>query len=357
MKKAKNKLNSNLKEIYENSIIRKCKIEENIGSMRLDKYMGNRFSYYSRNKWQDLIGQGLVLVNGKRIKYTSDIKKGDEIIYHLIGLKEPDIDKNIQIIYDDGDLIIANKPANLPVIPSGKYYYNTLHTIMEEKFKCRINMLNRIDRETSGCVVLSRGHESASKFCAMHNRNNNRNNNNIKKTYIAVAELSEAKLLEIEKNSNNFKENIKKNIKENFIVEGYMEEIGNPFYRRYQILHKEKKENSKYSKTKFKILKKFGKYAVIKAKLYTGRMHQIRVHLHSMGLYMLGDKIYGKYGPKVFDSFIKNSVIPKDFFNRQALHSYKLEFNHPITNKPIKVKAPLPNDLKELILKIKNKEL
>lgn len=346
MKKAKNKLNSNLEEIYKNSVIRKCRIEENIESMRLDKYLGNRFSYYSRNKWQDLVGQGLVLVNGKRIKYTRDIKKGDEIVYHLIGLKEPDIDKNIQIIYDDGDLIIVNKPANLPVIPSGKYYYNTLHTIMKENLNCNLNMLNRIDRETSGCVVMSRGHELASKFCSMHSKNNSNNKNNkIKKTYIAIVENA-------------------KNIEKNFTVEGYLEEIGNIFYRRYQILHEisknknsdniKPKENLKYSKTKFKTLKKFGDYAIVMARLYTGRMHQIRVHLHSLGFYILGDKIYGKYGPEVFNSFIKKSVIPKDFFIRQALHSYKLEFNHPITNKLIKVKAPLPKDLKELISKIKN---
>ena len=350
MKKEKNKLVSNLEEIYKNSVIRKCKVEENIEAIRLDRYLGNRFSYYTRSKWQDLIGQGLVLVNGKRIKYTRDIKKGDEIIYHLIGLKEPDIDKNIQIIYDDGDLIIVNKPANLPVIPSGKYYYNTLHTIMKENLNCNINMLNRIDRETSGCVVMSRGHELASKFCSMHSKNNSKNNyNKIKKTYIAIVENA-------------------KNIEDNFTVEGYMEEIGNPFYRRYQILHEisknknsnnfnniESNKNLKYSKTKFKTIKRFGDYAIVMARLYTGRMHQIRVHLHSLGLYMVGDKIYGKYGPEVFNSFIKKSVIPKDFFVRQALHSYKLEFNHPITNKLIKVKAPLPNDLKEFILKIKNK--
>ena len=337
MKKEKNKLVSNLEEIYKSSVIRKCKVEENIASIRLDRYLGNRFSYYPRSKWQELIGQGLVLVNGKRIKYTREIKKGDEIIYHLIGLKEPDIDKNIQIIYDDGDLIIVNKPANLPVIPSGKYYYNTLHTIMKENLNCNLNMLNRIDRETSGCVVMSRGHELASKFCAMHSKNNK-----IKKTYIAIVENA-------------------KNIEDYFIVEGYMEEIGNPLYRRYQILHKISKdfkntkpnENLKYSKTKFKTLKKFGDYAIVMARLYTGRMHQIRVHLHSLGLYMVGDKIYGKYGPEVFNSFIKKSVIPKDFFVRQALHSYKLEFNHPITNKLIKIKAPLPNDLKEFISKIK----
>ena len=106
--------------------------------------------------------------------------------------------------------------------------------------------------------------------------------------------------------------------------------------------------------THFKEIKTKGNYTLVKCQIETGRKHQIRVHLHSLGFYILGDKIYGKYGPEVFNSFIKKSVIPKDFFIRQALHSYKLEFNHPITNKLIKVKAPLPKDLKELISKIEN---
>ena len=148
MKKSKNKLHSNIEEMYLKSVIRKCRIEEDINNIRLDKYMGDRFSYYSRNKWQNLIGQGLVLLNGERIKYTRAVKKGDEIAYHIIGMKEPDVDRDVAIIYDDGDLIIANKPANLPVIPSGKYYHNTLHTIVKEMLGCNINMLNRIYRKT-----------------------------------------------------------------------------------------------------------------------------------------------------------------------------------------------------------------
>ena len=138
----------------------------------------------------------------------------------------------------------------------------------------------------------------------MHSKNNS---NKIKKTYIAIVENP-------------------KNIEDNFIVEGYLEEIGNIFYRRYQILNKDienikdiKNKNLKYSKTKFKTLKRIGDYAIVMARLYTGRMHQIRVHLHSLGFYILGDKIYGKYGPEVFNSFIKKSVIPKDFFIRQSV--------------------------------------
>ncbi len=353
MRKKKNKLNENIEELYKKSVIRKCKIEEDIKeNTRLDKYMGDRFSYYSRNKWLDLIGQGLVLLNNEKIKYTRTVKKGDEIAYHIIGMKEPDVNKDVSIIYDDGDLIIANKPADLPVIPSGKYYHNTLHTIVKNMLGCNINMLNRIDRETSGCIVLSRSSKTASNFCAMlagrniikrniintTERNINEKQykkNSIKKTYIAVVENAS-------------------NIEDNFIVEGYMLESGHKYYRRFQTLHKENIESSKYSKTAFKTIKKIDDYAIVMARIYTGRMHQIRVHLYSKGLFMLGDKIYGKYGPKVFDDFIEKGIIPENFFPRQALHAYSLEFNHPITNEKIKVKAPLPKDLKELIKKIKN---
>ena len=336
MKKSKNKLHLDTEELYKKSVIRKCRIEENLeNNTRLDKYMGDRFSYYSRNKWQDLIGQGLVLLNGRKVKYTRTVNKGDEIEYHIIGMKEPEVDKNVTIIYDDGDLIIANKPANLPVIPSGKYYHNTLHTIVREMLQCNINMLNRIDRETSGCVVLSRGHEVASKFCAMiAGRKLNNKKRSIKKTYIAIVENA-------------------KDIEDKFIVEGYMLESGHKYYRRFQTLHKENVEGSKYSKTAFKTIKRIGDYAIVMARLYTGRMHQIRVHLYSKNLYMVGDKIYGKYGPQVFDDFIEKNIIPEGFFPRQALHAYSLEFNHPITDELIKVKAPLSEDLKKFIRKLK----
>ena len=336
MKKSKNKLHLDTEELYKKSVIRKCRIEENLeNNTRLDKYMGDRFSYYSRNKWQDLIGQGLVLLNGEKVKYTRAVNKGDEIAYHIIGMKEPEVDKNVTIIYDDGDLIIANKPANLPVIPSGKYYHNTLHTIVREMLQCNINMLNRIDRETSGCVVLSRGHEVASKFSAMiAGRKLNNKKRSIKKTYIAIVENA-------------------KDIEDKFIVEGYMLESRHKYYRRFQTLHKENVEGSKYSKTAFKTIKRIGDYAIVMARLYTGRMHQIRVHLYSKNLYMVGDKIYGKYGPQVFDDFIEKNIIPEGFFPRQALHAYSLEFNHPITDELIKVKAPLSEDLKKFIRKLK----
>lgn len=135
-----------------------------------------------------------------------------------------------------------------------------------------------------------------------------------------------------------------------------MLESRHKYYRRFQTLHKENIEGSKYSKTAFKTIKKIGDYAIVMARLYTGRMHQIRVHLYSKNLFMVGDKIYGRYGPVVFDNFIEKNIMPEGFFKRQALHAYSLTFNHPITDKIIKVKAPIPEDLKKLIKNIQNKK-
>lgn len=322
--KNKNQYKEDKYKKEDNKIIRQCKVEENIFPIRIDKYLGDRFSYYSRTKWQNIISNGLVELNGIKPKYTRLVRKGDTILYHLVDLKEPEVSKDINIIYDDGDLVVVNKPANLPVIPSGRYYHNTLHSIISEQLNISVRMLNRIDRETSGCVVLCRTHNTASKFSALIK------NNKIKKIYLAIIESDTPP-------------------EQYFTVEGFMVESGDKNYRRYQTLHKES-EQGKYSKTSFKTLKTLGKYSLLLCKLHTGRMHQIRVHLKSKNYYLLGDKIYGRDGAVLFDNFLSGKYV-NTILDRQALHSYKLCFIHPITGEKIKVKADIPMDLKKIIRK------
>jgi len=307
-----------------NPIIRKCIIENDIEPTRLDKYLASRFSYYSREKWKSVIESGLVCVNNEIPKYRKIVKKNDEITYHVERMEEPEVNKDVDILYDDGDLIIVNKPPNLPVIPSGRYHKNTLHTIMTEKLNTKIRMLNRIDRETSGCVILARSHEMASEFSKIVKTNG------IKKIYLTIVENAY-------------------DLEDLFIVEGNMVSSPSIYYRRYQTFSK---YEGKYSKTIFKTIRRLkNNHAILMAKLCTGRTHQIRVHLKECGLFMVGDKIYGRYGPIIFDNFLKdkeNSMFDT-LFERQALHAYKLTFTHPFTNKIIKIKAPIPKDLKEYI--------
>ena len=96
-----------------NSIIRKCTIENDIEPTRLDKYLAIRFSYYSREKWKNVIESGLVYVNNEIPKYRKIVRKHDEITYHVERMEEPEVNKNVEILYDDGDLIIVNLPIYL----------------------------------------------------------------------------------------------------------------------------------------------------------------------------------------------------------------------------------------------------
>ncbi len=308
-------------------VVRSTLINESISSMRLDYYLAHRFSYYSRTSWQAIVECGLIHVNDKPVSYKKRINKNDKITHYVFYYKEPEVEKNVWIVYDDGDLVIASKPPNLPVIPAGRYYYNTLYKIACTKLSFNLKLLNRIDRETSGCVALSRTSEMARDFCSLGKKNA------IRKIYIAVVENSS-------------------HIEERFYVEGYMKQSPHKYYRQYQILTE---SDGKYSKTRFKVVRRYGQYAVVLCRLYTGRMHQIRVHLQSVGCFIVGDKIYGREGPMLFDKFLNPSQYKydDDNFGRQALHAYKLVFNHPKTNKKIKVIAPLLKDMKDLIKSLK----
>ncbi len=308
-------------------VVRSTTVDGSVSSsVRLDYYLAHRFSYYSRTSWQAIVECGLIQINDKPVSYKKHVKKDDKITHYIFYYKEPEVEKNVEIIYDDGDLIIASKPPNLPVIPAGRYYYNTLYKIACDKLSFNLKLLNRIDRETSGCVALSRTSIMARDFCFLAKKNA------VKKIYIAVVENAS-------------------HIDEHFCVQGYMKQSPHKYYRQYQILTE---NDGKYSKTKFKVVARYGNYAVVKCRLYTGRMHQIRVHLQSVGCFIVGDKIYGRRGPKLFDKFLNPSQYKKGDknFERQALHSYKLIFNHPKTNEKIKVVAKLPKDMKRLIKKL-----
>ena len=302
---------------------RSTTVTEDINDTRLDYYIARRFPYYSRTEWQAIIECGLLIINDKNVSYKKKIKKNDKITYFIFYYKEPEVQKNVKIIYDDDDLIIVSKPANLPVIPAGKYYYNTLYKIACDKLNYNLKLLHRLDRETSGCVAFSRTKEMARGFCHLIKTHA------IKKIYIAIVENAS-------------------DIEDRFTVEGYMKPSPNQYYRQYQTLTE---NDGKYSKTKFKVLSKHGQYAILLCRIYTGRMHQIRVHLYSLGIFIIGDKIYGREGPLAFDRFLNpsNYKDKEEMFDRQALHSYKLIFNHPKTNEKIRVVAKIEDDMKLLI--------
>lgn len=240
---------------------------------------------------------------------TTHFYKKDAYLY-----KYERYEYNLDILYEDEYLLIINKPSFMPVHPSCTNYKYTLSnavaTYLEKKNIFSIHIVTRLDKNTSGICIFAKNAYIQELFIRK------KENISIKKEYLAIAN---GKIL---KNHDIIQKNISRK-KDSIIVR----EINN---------------EGDFAKTEYFVKKRNydRNYTVIKVLLHTGRTHQIRVHMASINHVLLGDSLYAKeYNIQNIDKYI----------NRQALHSYKVTFTHPITNKIINIQAPIPDDIKNLI--------
>lgn len=262
-----------------------------------------------------------IFLNNNSVYITSAININDVISFDINFDEESEniVSKNIDldIIFEDESMLIVNKPYGIPVHPSILHYENSLSNRVKFYFnkinlKRKIRPVNRLDKDTSGIVVFA------------------------KNEYIQECLIKQMK-------SNQF-------VKEYLgIVDGYLKQttgtIDAPIARKEgSIIEREININGDHSVTHFEVIKQFEilssnissniKLSLVKFKLETGRTHQIRVHTKYIGHPLIGDTLYGK---------------KSDLISRQALHSYKISFMHPITKEILKFELDLPNDMKRIL--------
>lgn len=213
----------------------------------------------------------------------------------------------LNIIYEDDYLLVLNKPANIAIHPSILHFDNSLSNGVKFYFdklglKKKIRIVNRLDRNTSGIVILAKNEYI--QECLIKQMKTNE----FKKEYLAIAKG----ILESKSGTLNFP--IAR--KEGSIIERTVTSDGDSAITHYDVV------------------KEFNNLSLVHIVLETGRTHQIRVHFSHIGHPILGDTLYGS---------------PSKLINRQALHSYKLTFIHPVTKKVVSLEAPLPNDIKNII--------
>ena len=281
--------------------------------MRLDKYLNEKLDF-SRNQIANLIKNGLVKVNNKTItKPSFKVSETDNVEYETKTFedkKEYKVDFDVKIIYEDDDILVINKPSGLVIhsAPSVKEATLvdwlkskniTLSTISGEE---RHGIVHRIDKETTGALVIAKNNYSH-QFLSEQLQNKT-----MGRIYLAIIDIPLKENLEINK------------------------PIGrNPKNRLKQAII----PNGREAKTRFLKLCA-DKEELIAAKLFTGRTHQIRVHLNSINRHILGDELYGA----------------KKSNDRVMLHAYILYLIHPTTKEKIYFKAPLFADMEEKIKKI-----
>ena len=287
---------------------------------------------YSRTQIKTLILNGNVSLDEKEIKDPSYITKENENYFINIILKQEtkhsaeNIDLNI--IFEDEDLIVINKPPNLVMHPapgneSGTlvnalmHYTNNQLSNLDDN--TRPGIVHRLDKDTSGILVVAK-------------------NNNV---HINLAEQFKEHTI-----SRRYKA-IVWGTPDNQSIEGYIER--NRKNRKKMSLNN--KGFGKYSKTDIKLEKTFGIASLVDCHLHTGRTHQIRLHLTSKNSPIIGDKIYGKSKINQFgkDKNTFNKFMILKNFERQALHAYHLGFDHPTSKKRMDFDIEIPEDFKNLI--------
>ena len=307
------------------------RVAQNIGVCTLIDYLSNRFTYLSRREWLDRLRENRFSINDTTLNAPDTLLcKDDVITYDMPEFQEPPADFNFKIIYEDDYLMAVDKTGNLLVHRSGKSFRSNL--IYQLRY-CRdpvrygdVDIINRLDRETSGLVLLAKDKKS------LRMMNDAFALRAMQKQYVAVVAgtpKEQAWTIKLPINKDSL----------------------SAIKYKYRIDLEHGKDAETYIET-FEILQ--SGYAVVRVKPVTGRTHQIRVHLASAGLPIVGDKLYGMTETD-FLSWRDDTANFKRklLFNRQALHCSSIRFIHPMTKKEVCIEAPMPWDMLELIGKLR----
>ena len=289
--------------------------------MRLDKYLAEQFPEQTRSYLQKLIKDGEVLVNGKSVKTGYQLSKGDEVSVNIPEPKELDVapqKMDLDIVYEDEDVILINKPKGMVVHPAPGHTTDTL--VNGLLYHCKDNLagingvarpgiVHRIDRDTTGILIVCKNDMSHNSIAAQLKEHS------INRRYRAL---------------------VHGNLKENQgTVEG---PIGrHPIDRKKMAINE---KNGKPAVTHYTVLERFGNYTLIECVLETGRTHQIRVHMSSIGHPLVGDEVYG---PAKCPFKLQG----------QCLHAMVLGFVHPRTGEYMEFSADLPEYFEELLNKLR----
>lgn len=292
------------------------KIEEALDGERIDKALGLLIDSLSRSFIQKFIKDNKVTVNGEVVKSSYKVSTDDEVVFELPESVEPDIAAEnipLDVLYEDKDVIVVNKPKGMVVHPAAGHYSGTLVNAL--MYHCgkdlsgingvmRPGIVHRIDMDTTGSIIVCKNDVSHNAIAEQLKEHS------INRIYHAICYGD---------------------IKED---EGTIDRpIGrHPVDRKKMAVN----ERGKEAVTHYKVLKRFGKYTYISCKLETGRTHQIRVHMASIGHPLVGDEVYS------------NRTCPFKL-QGQCLHAMKLGFLHPTKNEYVEVNAPLPEYFQHLL--------
>ncbi len=291
--------------------------------MVLVQFLAGRFTYRTVEEWFERINSGEITLNGKPVSPEYILQMHDCIEYHPQDIPEPPARKDYRIIFEDESILVIDKPGNLCVHPSGPFYQNTLWYLLRQNYP-HIHFVNRLDRETSGLLLAAKSPEAARKIAETDAVSN--------KTYLAIVH-------------GNFTEKID--------ASGFLVSANSVVRKkRHFIMENPEELTGETSVTTLFPEKSGANFSLVRAVLGTGRTHQIRATLCSLGFPLVGDKLYG-LNEQYYSRLAQDALTAEDhaalLLPRQALHCAEMSFKHPVTGEVMTFNAPMPQEMLNIL--------
>ena len=310
----------------------RLRIRRKLPGRRLDKYLHGRFPRMSRTTIQRLIKQGAITVNGAATKSSYEMCGGD-VIELVIPPPEPREviaeDIPLDIVYEDDCLLALNKRAGIICHPARGDQTGTLANALvfyanelshgEDPF--RPGIVHRLDKNTTGIMLVAKTDEAHWRLSLQFERRT------IQKTYLAIVHGNPP----LDGDTIDAPIGVHPVVREKFAV----------------MIRENKLDIAKAAVTHYEVAERYKDYALVKLFPKTGRTHQLRVHMSHIGHPIIGDQMYGGRVISEFDLRGKGSVAP--IFAYQALHAWRIQFRHPILEKPMELEAPFPEPFKKAV--------
>lgn len=309
-----------------------CRVDPYREGWTLVDFLAHRFRYHPRRVWENRIREGRVAVNDQPASPNLVVTGGDLVSYTILH-SEPEVDFRYRVVYEDDHLLAVSKSGNLPVHACGVYITHTLIAKLKEDLGPGLNLAHRLDRETSGLVLLSKSKEVARALGLMFSRGE------VEKRYIALChgyiwqhefEVS-APVARVSEQSGI----------------GGGEGKANLIPKRR--VHP---RAGKPARTLFKVIRRFLGLSLLEARPLTGRTNQIRVHLALIGHPIVGDKVYGLsegFKEQLLAGQKSARLQAALLMDRHALHCSSLSLAHPATGSRLTLEAPLPEDMQAFV--------
>lgn len=300
------------------------RVDRDRAGLTLLQYYSQQYRHSNPQEWQERIASGQILLEGTPATADTLLKAGQWLTYHRPPWQEPDVPLSFQVFYEDADLLIAEKPSGLPVLPGGGFLENTLLYLLQQRYPNETPVpIHRLGRGTSGLMLLARSALAKAKLSQQMRKNTLETaiDHPIHKTYRTLVGKSE--------------------LPDRFTLNYAIGKVPHPVLGYvYGAV-----PDGVFAYSECQVLRRTSTATLLEVTILTGRPHQIRIHLAAAGYPLLGDPLYEVGGVPRLQAAIADEKLPVPGDCGYHLHAYRLSFSHPRTDQRMDCVCPPPPEL------------